>query len=303
MHVALAAGTVVRTADGDFRVEEISPGAVLPGGQRVHSVAPTLPGKVAAVYEPGCLGGGYPTQRLYLPADAVLRKWREAPLQEAGRWFVAGGPVDGNTMRFARWPRRLGLYTLYTEAAWVCLEEGLEVSSLPVPAGSGIVATAARFAFAGNIGTQFAVSGLPTAPEGPMDQRDLPVKLLTDGQWAAFVGREIVDGDLLFHFRVHASAETLCIQSDAYLPVGSEDSEPDARRFGVAIVDVAVEGVSIALDGDAFRDGFYEIEGAPPRRWRWTNGAGVLAIGAGKQSRDIMVRITDWHQLLITQLR
>ena len=300
MHVALAAGTVIRTADGDFKVEDLSINAVLLDGQRVQSVKPTLPGRMAVVYEPGCLGRGFPTQRLYLPADAVLRKRPETAV-EAGRWFAAGGPVDGSAIRFVRWPRRLALYTLRTESPWVCLAEGLEISSLPVPAGSGMVATAARVGFAGDPGAKFTISGLPIAPERPMGQGDLPVRLLADGQWAAFVGREIVDGDFVFHFRVHASAEILCIQSDAYLPVGTEDSEPDARRFGVAIVEIAVDGVSVVLDGDAFRHGFYEIEGEHPRRWRWTNGAGVLAIDAGTRTREITVRITDWHQLLVAQ--
>lgn len=298
MHVALLSGTVVRTADGDFTIEALPVGSVLLDGSIVQAITPSLTGRDIVMFTPGSLDGAYRPELLYLPTESVVRRWDAAAISPTAKWFAAGGAANGDTVRITKAPRRLRCFTVKTNAQWLRLAQGVDVATCIMPAGAGCVATVAG---QGDIAPARRMTRFPEAEAIPLDQRQLPVLLAADGQWAALIARERVGDDLLFHFRVHAASEHLQVMSMAYLPIGSQDRGPTARRFGVAILEIAVDGVPLPLDGTAFLAGFYETEGETPRRWRWTNGAGSLVIPMGEQARMVTVRLTDWHELLRDQ--
>ena len=295
MHVALPSGTVVRTADGDIAVDDMPAGCRLLDGSVVQAVTPRRTDRDVAVFEAGALDGLHPMERLYLPVEAVVRRWDSAPEAYPAKWFVAGGIANGQSIYLMQWPRRLRCYTVSTPAQWICLAHGIDVATRMVPPGSGYVATISPG------GDSAPVQNLSTFPDTdaiPLEQRELPVLLVADGQWAAFIAHERAAEDLVFHFRVHAACARLQVLSPAYLPHESPDSGPEARRFGVAVLEIAIDGRPLDLEGDALSAGFYAPEGEAQRRWRWTNGVGSVAIPAGEQARMVTLRITDWHELL-----
>ena len=298
MHVALLSGTVVRTADGDFTVEALPIGSLLLDGSVVQAITPHLSGYDIVMFAAGSLDGVCPLDLLYLPTESVVRRWDAAAIPQTAKWFVAGGAANGDTVRITKSPRRLRCFTVQTNAQWLRLAQGVDVATCIMPAGAGCVATVAC---RGDIAPARRMTRFPEEEAIPLDQRQHPVLLAADGQWAALIARERVGDDLLFHFRVHAVSEHLQVLSRAYLPIGSQDRGPTARRFGVAILEIAVDGVPLPLEGTAFLAGFYEAEGEAPRRWRWTNGAGSFVIPVGEQARMVTVRLTNWHELLRDQ--
>ncbi|PKP94116.1 MAG: hypothetical protein CVT77_03305 [Alphaproteobacteria bacterium HGW-Alphaproteobacteria-16] len=52
----------------------------------------------------------------------------------------------------------------------------------------------------------------------------------------------------------------------------------DLRRLGVALADLRIDGEAVELDSDRFGMGFYGVERHDGTAWRWTDGAGVVAL-------------------------
>ena len=71
-----------------------------------------------------------------------------------------------------------------------------------------------------------------------------------------------------------------------------------ARRYGVAVRAILLDGARLALDGAEIGEGFHPIESAGSESWRWTNGEAVLHLPGGAGARHLTVEITDWHRLL-----
>ncbi len=61
----------------------------------------------------------------------------------------------------------------------------------------------------------------------------------------------------------------------------------DARRLGVAIGAVALDDAEVALDDRRLASGFHASEGG----WRWTDGAGLLNVGAARSLRVEVVAV------------
>jgi hypothetical protein len=71
----------------------------------------------------------------------------------------------------------------------------------------------------------------------------------------------------------------------------------DARRLGVAVAEVRVDGVALPLDAAAFGEGFHAVERNGGQLWRWTDGAAVLAIEAGAPvmiELDVVMTAPTW---------
>ncbi|HEY2132230.1 MAG TPA: Hint domain-containing protein [Acetobacteraceae bacterium] len=72
----------------------------------------------------------------------------------------------------------------------------------------------------------------------------------------------------------------------------------DPRRMGVCVVGLAVDGEALALEGPVPGRGFHAVEGDQRRRWRWTDGNAWLALPHRDATRELTIRITDWHRVL-----
>ena len=65
----------------------------------------------------------------------------------------------------------------------------------------------------------------------------------------------------------------------------------DDRRLGVAVGEVRIDGVPVALDGIAFGEGFYPVETAGETSWRWTNGDAVLLLPVSARVIELNVQM------------
>jgi len=69
----------------------------------------------------------------------------------------------------------------------------------------------------------------------------------------------------------------------------------EGRRFGVCIIDIAIDGAVIPFDSPAFGPGFHPVESNQEMSWRWTNGDAWLVLPYSANPRRLRIRITDWH--------
>lgn len=67
--------------------------------------------------------------------------------------------------------------------------------------------------------------------------------------------------------------------SRTWVPAQMRPAETDTRVLGVAISRLALDDREVALDSPALKDGWL----APERGWRWTDGAGVVPVGAARR--------------------
>jgi hypothetical protein len=70
----------------------------------------------------------------------------------------------------------------------------------------------------------------------------------------------------------------------------------EGRRFGVCVVEIAVDGTILPIDSPAFGPGFHPPEANMDTIWRWTNGDAWLILPYSAQPRTLRIRITDWHK-------
>ncbi len=87
-----------------------------------------------------------------------------------------------------------------------------------------------------------------------------------------------------------AAARVGRIISDMWVPAERDPASDDARRLGVCIGGIVIDGKSVPLDHAALRSGFYPIEQRGHERWRWTDGCGVLNLPGAAKVLELRIR-------------
>jgi hypothetical protein len=80
------------------------------------------------------------------------------------------------------------------------------------------------------------------------------------------------------------------LSSRAAIPAETDPEGIDARRLGVAIVAISLDGAPIALDDPRLGAGWH----APEGNWRWTNGAALLHLPAGMLEVSVAATPRAW---------
>lgn len=133
---------------------------------------------------------------------------------------------------------------------------------------------------------------------GEMERASTEIRVTADGRGVGEGVSGQVGDELVLSYTLPAWSEVVRLVSNAHPPRGRSEADPDRRMFGVAVLSVTIDAKILTLDCDAFARGFYPIEGEIPRRWRWTNGEGVLIIPAIARTRELAITLTGWHRLL-----
>jgi len=99
----------------------------------------------------------------------------------------------------------------------------------------------------------------------------------------------LADGEVLtpvsvaescFRFEAPAGVETLRLRSRSAVPARLFELESaDARRLGVLLARLEIDGRAVALDDAALCDGWHAVERQDERQWRWSNGDAALPPG------------------------
>jgi hypothetical protein len=83
-----------------------------------------------------------------------------------------------------------------------------------------------------------------------------------------------------FRFEAPAGVETLRLRSRSAIAARLfELDRADARRLGVLLSRLEIDGRDIALDDPALGEGWHEVERKGERCWRWSDGDAALPIG------------------------
>jgi hypothetical protein len=317
---SFTAGTLVAVprfdddqATAETPVEALRPGDVVltPAGparvRRVQSVALDLasqgnPSQVTLIrVRAGALGPALPRRDVLLPAEQLLYI-RDEVLKD-GVLVPVGALVNGNSIQRDTPPGRLTWYRLELETHGVLIAEGMVVATRreaamggpalarPLPPGPAMFALRARLA-------RGEFRGLPAAgPEWRETEADPPaLRLIVNEQPAIQTGS---DGST-WHFVVPPQAQRLRLFSLVGTPATTDETMPssDVRRLGVAVLEMALDGVPLRLDGPAMGHGFHLAERNEGRIWRWTDGNAQLQLPPCPRARRLAVRIADWHQQL-----
>ena len=75
-----------------------------------------------------------------------------------------------------------------------------------------------------------------------------------------------------------AGARALRITSRSFIPDERDAAAGDARRLGVALVALRIDGAAVALDDAALADGFHPTEAGASGVWRWTDGDALIRV-------------------------
>lgn len=302
MNIVLPYGTIVRTESGDAPVGSVASGAKLLTADAEFAAAwfgSTRAAGMAVEFDLGALGVGKPPQKLYLPVDILLC------LDNSNSWAVAAGLANGDTICRCAWPSRMQLATISIDGHGIMLTQGLavrsffEAGSAPTPRDRSrlLVSTAIRS----------AVAAKPARSDMFERSRDRDagfvadvssVQLIAGGRWVEFTSLDRTGADLIFSFSVPAAAMTLQIVSPPRRPNGENESDPDDRRFGIAIKSITINGDNLPLSSAALVHGFHDLEGDSPDQWRWTNGSAIVQLKPATQPREMTLSITNWHELL-----
>ena len=100
------------------------------------------------------------------------------------------------------------------------------------------------------------------------------------------------------HYRLPPRVRRVRLLSRSWVPAelgaGDADAPPtDARRLGVAVAGLRLDGTPLALDDARLGDGWH----APERFWRWTAGdAGVAVAGARVLAFDLAITGRYWQR-------
>jgi len=112
----------------------------------------------------------------------------------------------------------------------------------------------------------------------------LPARATTDAGVVVLADGEILTpvsvAETCFRFEAPAGVETLRLRSRSAIPARlAELDSADARRLGVLVSRLEIDGRAIALDDAALCDGWHAVERQGERQWRWSNGDAALPLG------------------------
>ena len=82
----------------------------------------------------------------------------------------------------------------------------------------------------------------------------------------------------LYRFLLPANVGSAVLASHSGIPAGFDPRRKDMRRLGVALAGIVVDGNPLPIDHRSLRGGFYPPESLAGARWRWTDGAGEIAL-------------------------
>jgi predicted Zn-dependent protease len=91
---------------------------------------------------------------------------------------------------------------------------------------------------------------------------------------------QAASGDDRRTWRFDAPRGSLRLRSRSAVPEEMPGAGSDTRRLGVAVARIALNGTVIALDDPRLGAGFFAIERAGGRSWRWTDGDAWLHLDA-----------------------
>ncbi|WP_374297218.1 Hint domain-containing protein [Sphingomonas sp.] len=127
--------------------------------------------------------------------------------------------------------------------------------------------------------------------EPPVEPADRPVHVLVAGTDLPCSAEE---PQLTFHYVLPARTGPVRLRSTPRRAASAAES----RRFGVCVVEIAVDDVPLPFDSPVYGPGFHPPESNPEASWRWTNGDAWLVLPYSAPSRHLRVRVTDWHLAL-----
>lgn len=113
------------------------------------------------------------------------------------------------------------------------------------------------------------------------------LRLIGDGE---ALEASSADG-LRWRFALPAGSRWLRLASPSRMAEGD-----DARKIGVAVLHMALDGVPLTLTGLASGAGFYPAEGPAGGQWRWTDGFAQVLLPVSRRTRALEVVISNWHE-------
>jgi hypothetical protein len=264
----------------------------------------------------GALAPEVPRRDLLLPPEALLL-FRDLPGRdrapaEPGQPPVlvpVGALVNGTTIVQAPPAAALNWCALELDAHDVVLAENLPVATLrPESAeapgrrarpcarlllpGAELVALRARLAREAAAGPMLLPEAVPAAAEPEItDDETQALRLFVGG---AEIPPEVEPegGDYLFALPEDTGAVRLVS------PRRASPAPRDKRRLGVAVMRLTLDGEELSLDGPELGRGFHPAEGNETMRWRWTDGRAWLVLPHSAATRQLAVKISDWHTQL-----
>lgn len=307
------------------QVENLRPGDTLQGINgpvRLVSVEPRdpPPGPGAAIQVlAGAIGPGRPDRDLLVsPEQLVFVQDEHLP---DGALAPAGALVNGRSILRTTRPEGAAWYAVALESHGLLFaanlplgsqrEAGVALSVRLLPPGPGLFALRGRLTRAAAAAppaapapTPAPAPEIPAAPSPPADAPafidDTPpdqvadLRLVADGHQAP----SLPTGPGGFRFSIPAGAATLRLLSPVGYPPDRAAGDTDARRFGVAIQSILLDGIPLDLGGMIAGEGFHELETREHQSWRWTDGDARLVLPPCAQPRVLDVQISDWHRLL-----
>ena len=97
------------------------------------------------------------------------------------------------------------------------------------------------------------------------------------------------DGAHVWRCVVPAGTRSVRLQSRSFVPDERNPDAGDARRLGVPLLALSVDGVPVALDDAALASGLHPVEHGPDGAWRWTNGDARLELAPRPQARVLEI--------------
>ena len=108
--------------------------------------------------------------------------------------------------------------------------------------------------------------------------------------------------ELVWRFMVPGSVGQVRLISPRGIQPGTALADrARARRYGVAVRMIMLDGEKLELDGPAIGEGFHDREVMGSAVWRWTKGDAVLNLPPGDAPRRLMLDIFDWHRMLLPE--
>ncbi|MBV9860669.1 MAG: Hint domain-containing protein [Alphaproteobacteria bacterium] len=104
-----------------------------------------------------------------------------------------------------------------------------------------------------------------------------------------------VEGDL-YRFAVPPGISELRLVSRSWVPSELGPNSSDARRLGVCVRRLLLDGREMPLDAGALEEGWHGPEGDGPQRWRWTGGAARLQSGAATIAVELCNSALYWTE-------
>jgi len=328
------AGTPIATPDGEVAVETLARGDLVltPRGpvavrhvETATADPATAPVRLLPVlFAAGACGDGLPDSDLLMPPQQLIYM-RDAALPE-GALAAAGALVNGSTIRRTDATGPVDWVRLELERPGLVIAAGLPVAArhdptAPPPAtilppGPAIAALRARLTQAAAPAPALATVPEPTpepaasfqaAPEPDPEPAEFdmsaapdPGTILRAVALHRALAAEADSNETTWHFTLPAGAPEVLLLSPPGVPATTPaDQRAGARRYGVAIRAILLDGAPVALDGPELAGGFHEPETSGRQTWRWTTGEALLALAPAAGPRRLTVEITDWHSLLV----